>query len=141
MKNSVALVGSRGYVGKELVALVEGHTGLELRVAVSARSPVLGARPDEPSLDGMEAIASALSSLGHRVARRDPDYGHPLAFGRGHGDLLVTVRVNTPKKLTKEQKKLLEQLAATLPNEAFEPTPTSEHADKGLLDRVKDIFG
>ena len=29
----------------------------------------------------------------------------------------------------------------TLPNEAFEPTPTSEHADKGLLDRVKDIFG
>ena len=33
------------------------------------------------------------------------------------------------------------ELAATLPNEAFEPTPASEHADKGLLDRVKDIFG
>jgi DnaJ-class molecular chaperone len=49
--------------------------------------------------------------------------------------------VSTPKKLTKEQKKLLEQLAASLPKEAFEPTPTSQHADKGLFDRVKDIFG
>jgi molecular chaperone DnaJ len=65
-----------------------------------------------------------------------PDVG-----GRGHGDLLVTVRVTTPKKLSKDQKKLLEQLAASLPNEAFEPTPTSEQADKGLFDRVKDIFG
>ena len=53
----------------------------------------------------------------------------------------MTVRVSTPKKLTKEQKKLLEQLAASLPNEAFEPMPTAEHSDKGLLDRVKDIFG
>jgi molecular chaperone DnaJ len=65
----------------------------------------------------------------------------PDVSGRGHGDLLVTVRVTTPKKLTKEQKKLLEQLATSLPNEAFEPTPTSEQSDKGLLDRVKDIFG
>ena len=33
------------------------------------------------------------------------------------------VKVITPKKLTKEQKKLLEQLAASLPKEQFEPTP------------------
>ena len=59
--------------------------------------------------------------------------------GRGRGDLLVTVRVITPKKLTKEQKKLLEQLATSLPKEKFEPTPVGE--DKGLFDRVKDIFG
>ena len=65
----------------------------------------------------------------------------PDVSGRGHGDLLVTVRVSTPKKLSKEQKKLLEQLAASLPDEAFEPTPASEQTDKGLLDRVKDIFG
>ena len=65
----------------------------------------------------------------------------PDVSGRGHGDLLVTIKVVTPKKLSKEQKKLLEQLAASLPNDAFEPTPTSEHADKGLFDRVKDIFG
>ncbi len=34
---------------------------------------------------------------------------------------MVTVQGVTPKKLTKEQKKLLEQLAATLPAQKFEP--------------------
>ena len=46
----------------------------------------------------------------HHVPRRGR--GMPDVSGRGRGDLLVTVKVTTPKKLTKEQKKLLEQLAA-----------------------------
>jgi DnaJ-class molecular chaperone len=50
------------------------------------------------------------------------------------------MKVITPKKLTREQKKLLEQLAATLPKEKFEPTPVTAE-DRGLFDRVKDIFG
>ena len=54
---------------------------------------------------------------------------------------MVTVKVMTPRKLTREQKKLLEQLAASLPKEKFEPTPAGEQDDKGLFDRVKDIFG
>ena len=32
-------------------------------------------------------------------------------------------------------------LATTLPKEGFEPTPLVEQNDKGLFDRVKDIFG
>ena len=68
--------------------------------------------------------------------------GMPDVSGRGHGDLLVTVKVVTPKKLTKEQRKLLEQLAATLPKEKFEPARRDdEEDDRGLFDRVKDIFG
>ena len=39
----------------------------------------------------------------------------PDVSGRGRGDLLVTVQAITPRKLTREQRKLLEQLAATLP--------------------------
>jgi molecular chaperone DnaJ len=66
--------------------------------------------------------------------------GMPDVSGRGHGDLLLTVKVHTPRKLSKEQKRLLEELAASLPKEKFEPTPAGEH-DKGLFDRVKDIFG
>jgi DnaJ-class molecular chaperone len=50
------------------------------------------------------------------------------------------VKVVTPKKLTREQKKLLGQLAASLPGKQLEPTPVSEHDDKGIFDRVKDIF-
>jgi DnaJ-class molecular chaperone len=51
------------------------------------------------------------------------------------------VKVITPKKMTKDQKRLLEQFGATLPKEEFEPTPLEGHEDKGLFDRVKDIFG
>jgi molecular chaperone DnaJ len=68
--------------------------------------------------------------------------GMPDVTGRGgRGDLLVTVKVLTPKKLNREQKKLLEQLQATLPKEKFEPTPRDEQDEKGLFDRVRDIFG
>jgi molecular chaperone DnaJ len=67
--------------------------------------------------------------------------GMPDVSGRGRGHLMVTVRVVTPKKLTREQKKLLEQLSSTLPKEEFNPTPASDQEDKGLFDRVKDIFG
>jgi molecular chaperone DnaJ len=64
-----------------------------------------------------------------------------VVSGRSRGDLLVTVKVVTPKKATKEQRKLLEQLAETLPKEKFEPTPREEHDERGIFDRVKDIFG
>jgi molecular chaperone DnaJ len=62
--------------------------------------------------------------------------------GRGRGDLFATVQVQTPKKLNKEQRGLLEQLAKALPKEKFEPRPHSETQDeRNLFDRVKDIFG
>jgi len=68
--------------------------------------------------------------------------GMPDVVGRGgRGDLLVTVKAITPKKLNRDQKKLLEQLAATLPAEKFEPTPRDAQDDRGIFDRVKDIFG
>jgi len=67
--------------------------------------------------------------------------GMPDVSGRGRGNLIVRVKLVTPKKLTREQKKLLEELAATLPKEKFHPTPADEQEDKGLFDRVKDIFG
>ncbi len=67
--------------------------------------------------------------------------GMPDVSGRGRGNLIVRVKLATPKKLTREQKKLLEELAATLPKEKFQPTPADEQEDKGLFDRVKDIFG
>jgi molecular chaperone DnaJ len=67
--------------------------------------------------------------------------GMPDVSGRGHGDLLVTVQATTPKKLTKEQKKLLEQLAATLPEQKVTPSARDEDEDRGIFGKVKDIFG
>jgi molecular chaperone DnaJ len=66
--------------------------------------------------------------------------GMPDVSGRGRGDVLVRVAVSVPKKLTREQRQALEQLAKALPPEKFEPTRTDSE-DKGIFDRVKDIFG
>jgi molecular chaperone DnaJ len=58
--------------------------------------------------------------------------GMPVLGGRGRGDLFVAVSVITPTMLTREQRKLLEQLAQI-------ETPDLE--DKKLVDKVRDIFG
>ena len=69
--------------------------------------------------------------------------GMPDVSGRGKGDILVTVQGVTPKRLTKEQKKLLEQLAATLPEQKVKPNARVEDEDdgRGIFGKVKDIFG
>ncbi|MSO83310.1 MAG: molecular chaperone DnaJ [Acidobacteria bacterium] len=93
-----------------------------------------------PTLEGEETFTvpeSTQSGTTFHLRGR----GMPDVTGRGRGDLLVTVKVMTPRKLTREQKKLLDQLAASLPKEQFEPTPVVEQDDKGLFDRVKNIFG
>jgi molecular chaperone DnaJ len=101
----------------------------------------LGGQITVPTLDGHASLAvpeGTESGAVFRVRGR----GMPDVTGRGNrGDLLVTVKVLTPKKLTKEQRKLLEQLDASLPKATPEPTPLADQGDKGLFDRVRDIFG
>jgi DnaJ-class molecular chaperone len=56
--------------------------------------------------------------------------------------LFATVQVVTPKKLTKDQRRLLEQLSQVLPTEKFEPRPRQDEQDqRNLFDRVKDMLG
>jgi amidase len=47
----------------------------KLRVAVSMRSPVPGARLDAELRRGVDETAELLRSLGHEVGERDPEYG------------------------------------------------------------------
>jgi molecular chaperone DnaJ len=65
--------------------------------------------------------------------------GMPNVAGRGHGDLYVIARVAVPKKLTKEQRRLLEELAATMPAEPADGDGDSD--EKPFFEKVKDIFG
>ena len=60
--------------------------------------------------------------------------GLPGLQTSGKGDLYVRVRVQTPGKLTKRQRELLEELKGATPVEN-KPEPRS------LFDKVKDIFG
>ena len=68
--------------------------------------------------------------------------GMPDVSGRGRGDLYVTVQASVPRKLTREQRRLLEELARVLPPEKFEPRrPERDENDRNIFERVKDIFG
>jgi molecular chaperone DnaJ len=65
--------------------------------------------------------------------------GMPNVSGRGHGDLYVVVRAQVPKKLTRDQKHLLEELAKTMPQEVTDRS--GESPEKPFFEKVKDIFG
>src|SRR5207244_4588637 len=56
--------------------------------------------------------------------------------GGGRGDLYYHVRVLTPTKLTRDQRKLIEQLGATL---KIENKPADRNSS--IFDKVKDICG
>ena len=69
--------------------------------------------------------------------------GMPNVGGRGHGDLYVGVKVAVPRKLTREQKTLIESLGTTMPERVLDPQAGAGDADEGrpFFERVKDIFG
>jgi len=110
------------------------------RVAASFPVLALGGTISVPTLDGNEKLeVPEGTQTGHVFRLRGK--GMPSVNGRGRGDLHVAVTVVTPKKLTREQRTLLEQLAKTMPVEKLK-VPKSELGDdeKTVFDRVKDIF-
>jgi molecular chaperone DnaJ len=98
-----------------------------LALGGSVKVPTLGGREDLTVPSGTQP--------GARFKLRGK--GMPNVSGRGHGDLHVIARVAVPKKLTKEQKQLLEQLAHTMPTQADDGSGTEE---KPFFERMKGMF-
>jgi hypothetical protein len=92
-----------------------------------------GEAEDECARTGADAVAvdTNIARVLSRVFRVRGQ-GMPVLGGRGKGDLFVSVSVITPTSLTREQRKLLEQLAKI---------ETKDLEDKKLVDKVRDIFG
>jgi molecular chaperone DnaJ len=67
--------------------------------------------------------------------------GMPSVDGRGRGALHIRLVTAIPRKLTKEQKKLVEQLGKTMPAEKIEATSPEPARDKPFFEKVKDLFG
>jgi molecular chaperone DnaJ len=59
--------------------------------------------------------------------------GAPMVNSNGRGDLWVHVDIRMPQRLTRDQKKLFEQLRDSLPVD-------NRPAEKGLFEKVKDYF-
>jgi molecular chaperone DnaJ len=109
-------------------------------VGVNFTTVALGGEIQVPTLDGQETVKIPEGTqTGTTLKLRGK--GMPDVNGRGRGDLFATVQVHTPKKLTKDQRHLLEQLAKALPKEQFEPRAHADADERNLFDRVKDMFG
>lgn len=67
--------------------------------------------------------------------------GMPSVSGRGRGALHVRLVVDVPRKLSKEQKKLIEQYGKTMTVDKLEPTPIDDDHEKPFFEKVKDLFG
>lgn len=110
-------------------------------VSVNFPTLVLGGEIMVPTLDADERLKIPESTVTGTVFRMRGK-GMPNVSGRGRGDLHVRVQARTPKKLTKEQRAAFEKLAKLLPADKSEVHRhgASEDEDKGVFDRVKDLF-
>jgi molecular chaperone DnaJ len=105
---------------------------LHCTVPVNVAQAALGDEIEVPTLEGPHKVGIAEGTQGGTEIRIKGK-GVPEVQGRGRGDLVVHIVVKTPSKLTREQRKLFEQLSDTLP-------VNNEPHEKGLLDKVKDYF-
>ena len=103
-------------------------------VPVSFPQAALGAKIKIPTLSGEEELEIPEGTQSGQLFRKKAK-GLPNPHG-GRGDLYVNIRVVVPHKLTREQKRALEQLAQTLKVD----NKPAERAS-GFFDKVKDIFG
>ena len=101
----------------------------------------LGGSVKVPTIDGSAQIDIPEATAADSVFRLKGK-GMPNVGGRGRGDLFVAVKVGVPKKLSRDQRRLLEELSRTLESETADASgqPAAE-ADKPFFERVKDIFG
>jgi molecular chaperone DnaJ len=104
-------------------------------IPLSIAQATLGTELQVPGLNGEETLKIPEGTQGGAVFRLKGK-GLPDPHGGGRGDLYFHVRVLTPTKLTREQRKLVEQLHATM---KVENKPAER--DSNIFDKVKDIFG
>lgn len=111
----------------------EGTT-LMTRVPVSFTTAALGGTIDIPDLAGEANTVEIPVGIQSGKQLRVRGAGMPVLQGRGRGDLVVEIAVETPTKLSKRQKELLQQFRET---ETGEECPES----KSFFDKLKDAFG
>jgi molecular chaperone DnaJ len=112
---------------------------LYCEMPVSFATVALGGEVRVPLVDGEDTLkVPAGTQAGARFKLRGK--GMPNVSGRGHGDLYVVSRIAVPRKLSKDQKRLLEELAKTMPQEQLE-RGAADTDDKPFFEKVKDIFG
>lgn len=127
----------------DLLVVVEEETNhdftrdgnnLHFDAQVSFIDAALGADTHVPLVEGKAKIKIEPGTQSGKVLRLKGK-GLPSVHGYGKGDLFVHINVWTPKKLSKDEKEVLEGLRNS---ENFIPDPDKK--EKGFFDKMKDFF-
>jgi molecular chaperone DnaJ len=111
----------------------EGTT-LLTRVPVSFTTASLGGCVEIPDLDGSTNRLDIPAGIQSGKQLRVRGAGMPVLQGRGRGDLVAEIVVETPTKLSRRQKELLEEFRST---ETGDECPET----RGFFNKLKDVFG
>ncbi len=101
---------------------------------ISVTTAILGGDAEVPTIDGRVRISIDAGTQSGKVMRLRGK-GLPDVNGRGRGDIIIVVDVVIPTELTKEERKLVEQLSEQ-PN--FKQTESKQ--DQDILSRMKNFF-
>ncbi|MCD8206710.1 MAG: molecular chaperone DnaJ [Bacteroidales bacterium] len=130
-------------INGDLLVLIEEVPHAELKregnnlfytKVISVPEAVLGAEVEVPSLKGRCRVKVDAGTQSGTVSRLK-GLGLPSVNGRDNGDLYVKFAVWIPKKLSKEERELVERLRSC---PSFTPSPSKE--DKGFFERLRGMF-
>jgi molecular chaperone DnaJ len=101
---------------------------------ISFTTAALGGSIGLPGLDGQKVEIKIPAGVQSGEQLRHRGSGMSVLNGRGRGDLVARILVETPTRMSAKQKKLLEQ---------FRETETGDEcpAAKGFFSRVREMFG
>ena len=111
----------------------EGST-LVAEAPISFSTAALGGTITLAGIDGERIEIKIPAGIQSGEMLRQRGAGMSVVNGRGRGDLMTRILVETPIRLSKQQKAILEQYRAT---ETGDECPAS----KGFFGRVRDALG
>jgi molecular chaperone DnaJ len=137
-------MGARGGVAGDLIVVIEEvehellkRDGMNLFYDhyISIADAGLGTQIEVPTVDGKAKVKIEPGTQSGKVLRLKGKGLPDIHSSYSRGDILVNINVWTPQNLTKEEKKMLEDLRSS---ENFKPHPSRK--DKGFFERMKEYF-
>ena len=101
---------------------------------ITVPEAILGTDAEVPTVSGKVRVKIAPGTQSGKALRLRGK-GLPNVNGYGNGDLLVYVNVWIPKKVSKDDEKLLQELSKS---ESFKPSPNDD--DRSFFKKIRDYF-
>lgn len=135
--------GPHNGINGDLYVLIEEEANPELErdgsnliynLFISVPQAILGTEAEVPTVSGKVRVKIAPGTQSGKILRLRGK-GLPVVNGYGNGDLLVYVNVWIPKKVTKDEEKVLQGMVNS---ESFKPAPNED--DRSFFKRLRDYF-